>query len=184
MPFGVTMFIDEESETYIKNIWHQIRDSGVSSFMIDRGVRPHITLAVYNELDIDPFLSRLSSFIKDISVISFSLSSMGSFLNPKGTVFIAPTVTHRLMNMHSRFHEYFQSLEHSLSDYSLPGNWFPHFTLASGLTDKEIAKVIRIGLKTEVPEQSRIEEIGIGEFDYGEGPLLYRVKWLHNVVIK
>ena len=183
MPFGVTMFVDEESESSIRNIWQEVKDAGISSFMLDSGIRPHITLAVYNELDLDPFLEKLSSFKKDISPISLSLSSIGAFLKPHGIVFLAPTVTHRLMNMHSKFHTDFHDLEHSLSEYSLPGRWFPHFTLAGGLSDKDILKVIKIGLAAALPDQSRIEEIGIGEFSYINGSRSYQVTWLYNFSI-
>jgi hypothetical protein len=183
MPFGVTMFIDPESEKAIQAIWESLAQKGISSFMLDNNVRPHITVAVYDELEIDLFLRKFNDFIKELSPISFSLSSIGAFLNPRGTVFLAPTVTHRLMNIHSRFHEFFHDLEHSLSEFSLPGRWFPHFTLAGEIEEKKIPEVVRIGMETAgtaFPEQSRIEEIGIGEFNFRKDSRAYRVSWLHT----
>jgi hypothetical protein len=97
-------------------------------------------------------------------------------------VFLAPTVTHRLMNIHSRFHDLFHDLEHSLSEYSLPGRWFPHITLAFKLDRELVCRVISTVLETELPEQSRIEEIGIGQFDYNEDRT-YSVSWLHNFAL-
>jgi 2'-5' RNA ligase len=180
MPYGVTLFIDKESEEAIRKIWSEISGLGISSFMIDNDVRPHITLAVYEELDVDAFLENFAGFANELSPISFSLSSIGTFLKPRGTVFLAPVVTHRLMNIHSRFHEYFHELEHSLSEYSLPGRWFPHFTLAGSIEEDTVSRVIDIGLKASLPEQSRIEEIGIGEFEYKKDSPSYFVSWLYS----
>lgn len=177
------MFIDEEGEATIRGIWENVCDAGISSFMPDTGVRPHITLAVYDQLDIDLFLEKFSEFSRELSPISFSLSSIGAFLEPRGTVFIAPTVTHRLMNLHAKFHQEFHDLEHSLSEYSLPGKWLPHFTLASELSDDQIKEVICIGLNAPVPAHSTLTEIGIGEFSYELDSRAYQVSWIFSVPI-
>lgn len=183
MPYGVTMFVDPETEDAIRTVWKTIRSRGLSSFMIDSDVRPHLTIATYDELDVDAFLGKYRSFAGELSPVSLNLAMVGAFLRPAGTVFLAPTVTHRLMNIHARFHSFFQDLEHSLSEYSLPGRWFPHFTLAANLAADAIPAVIDSGLKAALPEQSRIEEIGIGEFQHREDRSAYFVAWLYTFKI-
>ncbi len=182
MPYGVTMFMDSESENAVRSMWEKLRDENITSYMLDNEVRPHMTLAIYDEIDISAHLKRFREFVKEYSPVSFSMSTVGTFLEPPGTLFLAPTVTHRLMNLHSSFHSLFHDLEHSLSEYSLPGRWFPHITLALRLDRDTVCKAMHTVLETPIPEHSVIEEVGIGEFQFNKDRT-YTVSWLHNFAL-
>mgnify|MGYP006308262333 CR=1 FL=1 len=180
MPYGVTMFADSDTEAVIWNIWNKLKESGITTFMLDNKVRPHITMAVYDELDTEKFLEKFLVFVRDSSPVPLILSSVGTFLEPLGTVFVQPALTPQLTEMHRDFLERFSDHNAHLQKYSRPGKWIPHFTLSSRLEEREVLKTVEMALGAEFPPESLIQEIGFGEFRFHEENRSYRVNWLYN----
>ena len=54
MPYGVMLYFDVQTEETISNIWQSLAKHDLSSSMLDAGIRPHLTLAIYEELDCRP----------------------------------------------------------------------------------------------------------------------------------
>mgnify|MGYP006284593825 CR=1 FL=1 len=183
MPYGVTMFADHDTEQVIWDIWYRLKEYGITTFMLDNKVRPHITMAIYDEIDTDRFLEDFMVFVKDSSPVPLILSSVGTFLKSSGTVIVEPALTPRLMSMYSDFHRRFKEYKKELEPFSRPGKWIPHFTLSSRLDRDQVIRTIETALTVDFPEQSLIKEIGFGEFNFTEKRQTYRVEWLYNFTL-
>jgi len=57
------MYLDTESSKQIDQIRHQLELKGIS---IDKGTKPHVTLAIYEDLEIESFSEELRCFASNI----------------------------------------------------------------------------------------------------------------------
>ncbi|MCU5098398.1 2'-5' RNA ligase family protein [Bacillus wiedmannii] len=90
------------------------------------GVEPHITLADYNEVDVNLYTKKLEEFVavqENMAAINFP--SVGVFPT-NGTIFLAPTITDELLKLHHSYHD-------NLNSYYVPGKWVSHCTIANKL---------------------------------------------------
>ncbi|MFP3378953.1 2'-5' RNA ligase family protein [Bacillus sp. SIMBA_069] len=97
------------------------------------GVEPHITLADYNEVDVNLYTKKLEEFVavqENMAAINFP--SVGTFPT-NGTIFLAPTIIDELLKLHHSYHDNFKTFHDNLNSYYVPGKWVPHCTIANKL---------------------------------------------------
>ena len=184
MAYGITLFVDSETEQAIRTLWEKIVSLGFSAHVPNKSVRPHMTLAMYDDIDVNTFAMRFREFVGQLAPIPFTLASVGTFIQPAGTVFLSPTVTQDLINLHSYYQEYFHEYNKKQSAYSLPGRWTPHITLTQNIHPKHVGAVIQHALDAHLPVQSSVKEIAIGEVQFQERPGSYKIAWLHTFPLK
>ena len=51
MTFAIQLFVDPVSDTAVRSVWEELATTGLSH-MRDSGNRPHVSLALYRELDV------------------------------------------------------------------------------------------------------------------------------------
>lgn len=87
------------------------------------GVEPHITLADYNELDVNLYTKKLEEFVAvQANMAEVIFPSVGIFPT-NGTIFLAPTITDELIRFHHFYHDYFKIFHDNLNSYYVPGKW-------------------------------------------------------------
>ncbi|WP_282942152.1 hypothetical protein [Paenibacillus sp. RC67] len=60
--YAVEMFFDTNLEDFVKDVWKELHHQSISSYMYDiEELRPHLTLAVYNEVQ----ESAIADLVKD-----------------------------------------------------------------------------------------------------------------------
>ncbi len=138
MPYTVVLLFDEETEKYIYGIWDHLNRTGLNKYMLDSGGKPHITLAIYDTVDYSRFRERVERFFEDMRSFPLRFSSVGMFPGGQSTVFIAPTVTGHLLDVHNRFHHALKDYAHLAWEHYRPGVWVPHCTISMD-TDYETA---------------------------------------------
>lgn len=165
--YAVELFFDGELDYYVRKMWKKLHEEAISSFMfeIDQ-LRPHITLAVYNEItDLFAFKTKLESHFINQKKIDINFPILGIF-PATGTCFLAPTITNELMQTHSDFHRAFDEYKQLTNPYYLPNNWNPHCTLATHLEKDDTLKALDYCLKDFKPFKSQIAEIGVVEITF------------------
>lgn len=164
MPFAVQLFFDSTSERVIRSAWNELANEGISSYMHESGNRPHLSLAFYDELNITACVSRLKLFAEMFSPFALNISSLGIFPTGKVFMFLVPTVTQKLLDIHAYIHQLLEDTgKVSLTNY-VPGYWNPHCTLALDIDPGLTAQAIKIGLAMPFPMDCQVKEIGVVEF--------------------
>ncbi|MGE7884099.1 2'-5' RNA ligase family protein [Bacillus sp. NPDC094077] len=106
------------------------------------GIEPHITIADYNELDVNLYTEKLKDFVvtqENFTAVNFPL--VGTFPT-NGTIFLAPTITYGLLRFHHSYHDYFKTFHDHPMSYYVPGKWVPHCTIAKGLNANQFLSVM------------------------------------------
>ena len=173
MPFAVEMYMDGESETRVRRIWRALAEAGIKSSMLEAGYRPHISLAVCGELDINGLRQKLSLFAENTSPFALTFSNVGVFPLAEGVIFLGTVVTSNLLAIHAEFHRFFERYAKSQREHYRVGVWIPHCTLTFGLPNDLLGKAIEISRNEPLPIHSRIEEIGIAEVSPISAETLY-----------
>ncbi|ARJ21797.1 hypothetical protein B7492_11335 [Bacillus mycoides] len=133
------------------------------------GVEPHITLADYNELDVNLYTEKLKEFVafqENIAAVTFP--SVGTFPTNR-TIFLAPTITDELLRLHHSYHDYFKVFHDNLQSYYVPGKWVPHCTIANGLNSNQLLSVMEYIYEKFDVTLASIEKLKLIKVNYEDG---------------
>ncbi|XEC96635.1 2'-5' RNA ligase family protein [Paenibacillus tarimensis] len=160
--YAVELFFEDSFEQYVRGIWKGLKEEQISSNMYDiADIRPHITLAVYNDIpSLDTFADRSSAYFDKVPGLELQFDAL-AFFPTTGTLFIGPTVTEGLIRLHAKYHEHFKDLLEFTSRFYIPGNWHPHCTLAINLSREQMLEAMNYCYKDFTPRRSKIIEAGI-----------------------
>ena len=164
MPYAVVLYFNKHSEKFIRDIWNKLSENGIPSEIHHAGIRPHITLAIFDELTCQPCDSELSRFAPQSAQLHLNFTHLGFFTQPEKVLFLAPTPTSELLDFHARIH---QLLDHQTNGpWSLyqPGKWVPHCTLALDLDQVMLEKATALCGQIELPVELHATQIGVVEF--------------------
>jgi hypothetical protein len=172
MPFAIEFYLDDVSSARVRGIWNDMTDRGLGQPMAGR---PHITVAVWEELDLPVALRWLAGYASTLAPFPVGFASVGFFANNPAVAFLAPIVTRELLELQQRFSDEFQGGLGSSWLYYQPGRWVPHCTIAMGLDDAALPKAMEVARHIELPFEGVLTSIGILEFpaivDHGTVPL-------------
>jgi 2'-5' RNA ligase len=164
MPFAVHLFFDANTEAIIKSGWRKLADTGLAPYMHQSANRPHISLAIYQQVNLKECEQLLKSFAGTRNRLPVDFQHLGIFSTTPATVFLGTTVTVGWLELHRQIHEILRPICTDPNPYYLPGKWVPHCTLALELEPRSITQVLDIGLQISLPLNGEITEIGVIEF--------------------
>ena len=101
--YAIEMYFDKETEEKIMRLAHKIADAGLSTKYLEWKTRPHVTLAVYNDIDVDRCAQLLEKFANDRKAFSALFDAVGMF-NYTKTIFLSPVMTRSLYELHSELY--------------------------------------------------------------------------------
>lgn len=161
MAYAIELFFDSATETAVRRIWAELAGRGVAPYMHDSPNRPHVSLAVYDTLDITKAAAVLESFAAKTAPLPFTLASWGLFpVSPEPVVFAAPVVTATLLALQERACEVLTSAGRGPSPHYLPGQWTPHCSLAVHFPPEHVLEAIDVCRSLPLPLAGRLEAIG------------------------
>ena len=53
MGYAVHLYFDKQTETRIFTLWQRLAEQGVSSVVLDIDSRPHVSLAVFKDINVN-----------------------------------------------------------------------------------------------------------------------------------
>ena len=107
MPYAVELALDPVSADVVRRAWRELDDAGITH-VSRSGARPHVTLGIWLTLDHDGAEAELTQFAAETAPVRLTLASVGLF--PRVAIFLAPTVTAELLQLHAGFHRRFGRL--------------------------------------------------------------------------
>lgn len=165
MKYVVELLFDPQSERAIHALWDKLSEQSLPSGLRDHHIRPHITLAVYDKLEVnvaEQYLSELCTWLKPFSVL---LNTLGTFYSPDNVIFTAPVYSDDLRNVHVAFHKTFAQFVPCTHPHHVPKNWQPHCTLAIHLSDPQFLKTFNIIRQEFHPLEVTIETVALYKYD-------------------
>ncbi len=141
MIYGAELLFDPTTEEAVLDIWRKLRDQGITSSMFDVGAKPHVTIAVWENVDVPRVQEAIGEFCQQTGPVAANLTYAGSFITSPGVVFLAPTPSRELLDFHRNFHEFLSDFP--ASSYT-PQWWEPHCTVAIDLSPEQVGPAIQV----------------------------------------
>ncbi|RKZ08780.1 hypothetical protein DRQ25_08225 [Candidatus Fermentibacteria bacterium] len=166
MACDICLFLDSETESAIRRAWCILRTRGLSSPLLRSGGKPHLTLAIWEDLDPEFILDDLADFAKTHRVFPVTFSSIATFGPESGTVFLGPVFTPSLIIVHDQLYRIFKEMKDFSEGHYRPGSWVPHCSLTLGLPPADLPEAINTCMEIiNLPIRGWIREIGLLTFD-------------------
>ncbi|HEK9100396.1 2'-5' RNA ligase family protein [Bacillus pfraonensis] len=161
--YAVIATFDEIFSKHVKEIREERIDIGHNE-----DIEPHITLADYHTLDLKLYREELEKFTEHIGCFPVRFSSVGTFPT-NGTIFLAPTVTGRLLELHQSFHNHFADFHDQPQSYYVPEKWVPHCTIANRLDKEQFIRVMEFVYKDFSAQKAVVESLKLIKVNYENG---------------
>lgn len=165
MSFAINLYFNKEAEASILKIWESLAPLNIGKCMSCTNGRPHITLAIYDYLEMGEVKEKLQVLSQAVSSFELTLLQVGIFPLHKGTIFLTPNLTKELFQIHDIIHVALRAWEEQSWEYYKPQVWHPHCTLSLETPVTEIPKVLEEILKNFQSIEVTIEAIGIASLD-------------------
>ncbi len=164
MPYAIVLYFDQPTENQVRGIWEGLAEAGISREILNSGIHPHITLAIYDDLQCQPCEKALNKFATRTGRLKIQVSHLGFFSRPEFVLFLAPTVTAQLLEFHAKVHKSLAQEAGKSWEIYQPGNWVPHCTLVMNLDAPKLNQAISHCKKISLPLQLHATRIGAVEF--------------------
>ncbi|MBD3278097.1 MAG: hypothetical protein GF388_07345, partial [Candidatus Aegiribacteria sp.] len=107
MACDICLFLDDETESTIRKAWSILRTRGFSSPLLRSGGKPHLTLAIWEDLKPEMVLDDLMDFARTHRSFKVTFPCIGTFGMESGTVFLGPVFTPPLIIVHDQLYRIF-----------------------------------------------------------------------------
>lgn len=162
--FAVELYFDADTEKAIRAFRDELYAAGVTPVLGKMGDRPHVSLAVFADLDVDCVRDLTQNLASDLSSFDVELSAIGTFPTSDNVLFLYPVPSEKLLKVHRDFHEQLICNYVRSSAYYHPGNWVPHCTVEFELEDKVFAKAIKTAHQLFKPIKGTFQSMGFVSF--------------------
>lgn len=142
MGHAVQLLLGATSRERVLALWQLLADEGVSSLLPDLGSVPHISLAVFDDLEVERILPVLADFARETSSVPITFAAAAAFPGDEGVVYLAPVVTGELLDAHEDFHARLAATDLECHPCYRPGSWVPHCTVGQDLPAGAIATAL------------------------------------------
>jgi 2'-5' RNA ligase len=163
MFYAVGLNFNVTTDNLILNIWKQLAETGLADYLQTSGNHPHITLGIFEDLDVEKTKLELEFFTKSLAPFPLSFQQIGIFPSPKVAVFWGPVVTKGLLELHSNLYKQLSKFGNQPDfDFYKPGHWVPHCALAMEIEDtSKVLEIVEVCRSLPNPHDVTIEEIGL-----------------------
>ncbi len=129
MKYAINLYFDKDTEENLSRLANSVADEADSEKISGYDIRPHLTVACFNDVDEPQCIRLLQSFAESHKVISLKIGSVGMFPDSR-TIFATPTLTAGIFRLQRELHEIMKDFDKTGWTHYCPDNWSPHCTLA------------------------------------------------------
>jgi 2'-5' RNA ligase len=133
MPYALNLRCDNDSAYGIRQLWAECSVLEESPSMVERLYPPHLTLAVYDEVQRENLFAGLDAIAACLSCLSIRFDALGYFRAPDAIVLWAsPVLEQDVIEAHAAIHS---TIDPNLCRVNYrPGCWVPHCSLATAIS--------------------------------------------------
>ena len=164
MPVAIEFFLDEPAAGVVRQIWREIAEAGISSYLHAGGVRPHLTLVVGESVDGPAAEAAMREWAAVTPPGSTTFANVGVTTSGLANVFLPAIVTADLLELHAALHRKVVGQFNAPSERYTPGRWTPHCTVVERVPGDLLGKTIEIIRQTRLPLDARFSEVGLVDF--------------------
>lgn len=162
--FAVELYFDQQTEHELRGFREKVYASGVTPVIGNLGDRPHVSLAVFSEIDIPCLKDLVNGFAARLPAFTVALAAIGTFPTPDNVLFLSPVPTLQLLHIHEEFHQQLNCAHLRSSSYYHPGKWVPHCTVELDLPDEQFPLALKAAQRFFSTVEGKFASLGIVSF--------------------
>lgn len=171
MTCGAALQFDAQTDAAIRSAWQAIAAAGLPSRMPELNYPPHLSLLLCEDLDLAAVRRALPAWIASQPPLRVDFPALGIFPGEEGVIYLAPTVSHALLDFHAGLWALLEPLTRNPSPLYRPGIWVPHVTLDLELTRAQTGAVVEaLNSAGCLPRRGVLESLFVADFTTGVGP--------------
>ncbi|MDJ0611149.1 MAG: 2'-5' RNA ligase family protein [Kiloniellales bacterium] len=159
MPLAISLCLDPASADRITELWRSLTADGLHN---GSAYRPHITLGLYDTLDVADAKQRLERFVAGKPMMAAGFSGLGVFPGENNILWAMPDPDLRLLGFHAGLHD---SLGVETHPHYRVGKWVPHCTLATDLDHDALMRALTMLVPRWKPFLGWFDRIDLVRFD-------------------
>ncbi|TAK45956.1 MAG: 2'-5' RNA ligase family protein [Betaproteobacteria bacterium] len=164
MGYAVQLYFDPDLEARLLQVRAALTRTGVTPTLERLGDRPHVSLAVLEELPVPRCVAMLEQFARTHMAFRASFAAFGAFPTSQGVVYLSPTSNDGLFDAHRSMHRLLTELGAAIDKHYIPETWIPHSTIGFELSTKEVAVALSWLHNNFRPVEGMFASIGVIEF--------------------
>jgi len=158
---GISLWFDTALEARVREIWSDLAAQDISALLHDGPYRPHLTLGVWERLDVGACVLALREAAPAWPAFPIKLASVGAFPGDEGASFLQPAMSASLLRMHRQVHELASTFATHPFPYYLPDAWTPHCTMAWRVPRPRVLQAVDLLLSCGLPFEGRVVAVGV-----------------------
>jgi len=162
--YAVELYFDQKMEDAFFSFRESLYQLGVDPILGKMSDRPHISLAVFGDVEVDRLIQITSSFAPLIRQSPAQLDAFGAFPTTSNVIYLLPVPTLPLLELHKKFHDLLHKENIFSSHYYLPDQWVPHCTLEFELPDEQFNLAFQLCKKHFSPIRGTFTSVGVIAF--------------------
>lgn len=162
--YAVELFFDQEMEKAILAFRESIYQMGITPVLGKLNDRPHVSLAVFGDENIEKLIAITSSFIKGQKQFTVQLDTFGAFPTNSNVLYLLPVPTLKLLTLHKNYHTLLRKEKIHSSRYYLPNQWVPHCTLEFEISDEQLDLALQLCKRHFSPIRGWFTSLGVIAF--------------------
>ncbi|MEZ2128304.1 MULTISPECIES: 2'-5' RNA ligase family protein [unclassified Sinorhizobium] len=141
MPYAISIKCLNDTALPVVELWREAAEFEEVPSMEALNYPPHMTLAVYDDIEPDRLIGAFRRAFHGGSAISIAFSGICSFRNDFLVLWLRPVSDEPLRQIHAVLHA---EIEPTLChEYYRPGSWVPHCTIAMRIPHAVSEQAIR-----------------------------------------
>ncbi|KMZ69049.1 RNA ligase/cyclic nucleotide phosphodiesterase family [Zostera marina] len=176
--YAIELYFDPALENQVLKAWNVLARRQITTHLISISSRPHITLLVVSSSNPNapspPPSAALHSAIRTFATRSepFPICLTSVATAGSNSLFLLPTPTMPLLQMHSRLCEAVGKEGVEVGEEYRPDTWLPCCSLAEDVSKSSMAEAFGVLKDMKLPVAGYVMDIGIVEFgNTGYGPV-------------
>ena len=161
MPFAIELALDPESAASVRALWRRLAEAG-ARFMADSGADPHVSLVIWNGLDVERAVAEVTALAQDTAPIEVTFTELRTFGSE--VVYLAPMPSRSLAELQAYVDHRLAPLGRERWPHYAPEAWVPHCTVAMDLDPATAAAARALASRITLPLPGRLERMAIVEF--------------------
>lgn len=154
--YNLDLAFEPSTLAAIHHVRKQMADAEIGNAQAVARFRPHITLIVGHDVDVQASLVELENFAHVTATLPVTFAYLGIFTPHNAVLYVGATVTHALLELHSAFCARMSPLMGELWAYYTEGVWVPHCTMAVQVSPAHLSEAVAICTAIELPFVARI----------------------------
>ena len=166
---AVSAWFDDAADAAIRDLWRRMAEAAVDDSLHAGPYRPHITLGIWEDAPAETASTAVAEVVAGLPPFPVRFRAIGIFpphpvhrdIRQYAAVWLSPTLTPTLRNVHEKVHSAMRAEGKPLARYT-PGRWNPHCTVAWRLTPQHALTATDVVMRANVlPLTATVTHLGL-----------------------